>query len=90
MIVRGQAAMDADLSDEAVRQLYLRYQLAAAAAKLYLQAGFTVVYQDIIIGAALTDVLAYHEKPLALIVLCPQPEVVAAREAARGKSGYAE
>jgi predicted kinase len=90
MIVNGQAAMDADLSDEAVRQLYLRYQLAAAAAQLYLQAGFIVVYQDIIIGSALIDVLAYYAKPLVLVVLCPQPGVVAAREASRDKSGYAD
>jgi hypothetical protein len=37
---------------EAQQQLALRYQLAAQAAKSYFQAGFTVVYQDIIILSA--------------------------------------
>ncbi|MFL5803283.1 MAG: AAA family ATPase [Roseiflexaceae bacterium] len=89
MIVNGQAAMDFDLSSEAERQLQLRYQIAAAAAQLYLQAGFSVVYQDIIIGPALAEVIAYyHYDPLALVVLCPRPDVVAAREGARDKTGY--
>jgi predicted kinase len=90
MIVNGQAEMDADLSAEAERQLHLRYQIAATAAQLYVQAGFTVVYQDILIGPALAEVIALHHRPLALIVLCPRPEAVAAREAARGKLGYAD
>jgi predicted kinase len=89
MIVNGQAEMTATLSEEAERQLWLRYRLAAAAAKLYLQAGFTVVYQDIIIGPALAEVVAmYADHPLSVIVLCPRPEVIAAREAARAKMGY--
>jgi chloramphenicol 3-O-phosphotransferase len=89
MIVNGRAEMNAELSAEAFSQLQLRYRLAAAAAKLYLEAGFTVVYQDIIIGPILADVVdAYRELPLSVVVLCPQPDVVAARDAARGKTGY--
>ena len=89
MIVTGQAEMTVELSEEASQQLWLRYRLAAAAAQLYLQAGFTVVYQDIIIGAALAEVVAlYQGYPLSVIVLCPRPEVVAAREAERLKTGY--
>jgi predicted kinase len=91
MIANGRAEMTATLSEEAERQLWLRYRLAAAAAKLYLQAGFTVVYQDIIIGPALAEVVAiYAQHPLSVIVLCPRPEVVAAREAARAKMGYSD
>ena len=91
MIVNGQAEMAATLSEEAERQLWLRYRLAAAAANLYLQAGFTVVYQDIIIGRALAEVVAmYADHPLSVIVLCPRLEVIAAREAARAKTGYAD
>jgi predicted kinase len=91
MIVSGRAEMTVQLSAEAERQLWLRYRLAAAAADLYLQAGFTVVYQDIIIGPALAAVAAlYHPYPLSVIVLCPRPEVVAARDAARAKTGYAD
>lgn len=89
-IVNGQAEMTLNLSAEAYRQLQLRYQLSAIAARHYLQAGFTVVYQDIIIGAALTEVVAtFNDVPLSVIVLCPQAEVVAARDAARSKTGYA-
>jgi predicted kinase len=91
MIVSGQAAMTATLSEEAERQLWLRYRLAAATAKIYLQAGFTVIYQDIIIGPVLTKVVAmYAHHPLSVIVLCPRVEVVAAREAARAKTGYSD
>ncbi|HEU5101991.1 MAG TPA: AAA family ATPase [Roseiflexaceae bacterium] len=91
MIVNGQAEMSFDLSAEAYRQLRLRYQLAASAAQLYLQAGFTVIYQDIVIGPELAEVVAsYHEMPLYLVVLCPAADVVAARDLARAKTGYVD
>ncbi|MBW4635098.1 MAG: AAA family ATPase [Iphinoe sp. HA4291-MV1] len=90
MIVNGQAQMTLDLSAEGYQQLRLRYRLAAMAAKLYLQAGFTVVYQDIIIGSELSEVITYyHDTPVSVIVLCPRPDVVAARDTAREKTGYA-
>lgn len=89
MIVRGQAEMTAELDSEGYDQLRLRYRIAAAAANLYLQAGFTVVYQDIIIGPDLAQVVEYYgEHPLYVIVLCPSPVVAAARDAGRGKTGY--
>jgi predicted kinase len=89
-IVNGQAQMTLNLSAEAYQQLQLRYHLAAMAARQYLQAGFTVVYQDIIIGSALAEIVAsFHDVPLCAIVLCPSAEVVAARDAARLKTGYA-
>lgn len=89
MIVNGQAEMTLNLSAEAYRQLQLRYHLAATAARQYLQAGFTVVYQDIIIGSALAEVIAaFHDVPLSVIVLCPRAEVVAERDATRLKTGY--
>ncbi len=91
MIVRGQAKMDFELSEDAQNQLQLRYRVAAAAAELYLQAGFTVVYQDIIIGPSLAEIVAlYRQHELYVVVLCPSPEVVAAREAARPKTGYSD
>ena len=89
MIVNGQAEMSFELSDAAQQQLALRYHLAAQAAKSYFQAGFTVVYQDIIIGSALADLLTtFHDLPLSVVVLCPRAEVVAARDSSRGKTGY--
>jgi predicted kinase len=91
MIIGGRAEMTVQLSAEAEQQLWLRYRLAAAAAGLYVQAGFSVVEQDIVIGPMLAEVVALHRPhPLSVIVLCPRPEVVAARDAARAKTGYAD
>ncbi|MEI7770840.1 MAG: AAA family ATPase [Chloroflexales bacterium] len=89
MIVGGRAAMSVPLSDEAERQLDLRYRLAVDAARTYVAAGFTVVYQDVILGPVLGDVVRrYAGLRLAVVVLCPRPEVLAAREAGRAKRGY--
>lgn len=90
MIVNGRAGITPRLSDGATSQLHLRYQLAAQAAHSYCQAGFTVVYQDVIIGPVLEDVVSWlgSAYPVYLVVLCPSPEVVAAREAGRPKTAY--
>ena len=89
MIVNGRAELIAPLSDAARAQLDLRYRLAAAAAKSYLAAGFSVVYQDIILGEDLSRVLSYHSyMPLHVVVLCPRAEVVARRARDRSKPGY--
>ncbi|MGC5331497.1 hypothetical protein [Micromonospora sp. DT62] len=53
MVVSGQEEMTAEPSAEAWRQLRLRYDLAASAADRYAAAGFTVVLQDVILGAEL-------------------------------------
>lgn len=53
MIINGQAEMGFELSGEAIRQLELRYSLAVSVAKGYADAGFMVVYQDIVIGPTL-------------------------------------
>lgn len=88
MIVNGRAQMGSALGDEAMAQLRLRYELAAGAARAYRRAGFDVVYQDVILGALLSDVVRLHAPPLHVFVLCPAPAAVAAREAGRGKVGY--
>lgn len=89
MIVNGRAEMTFKLSAEAQQQLQLRYDLAAETAKRYAQAGFTVIYQDIVIGPTLNKVAAlFHPYRLGVVVLCPRPDVVAARDLARGKTGY--
>ena len=88
-IVNGQAPLSLDLSEEGERQLMLRYEIAAEAAKRYLEEGFTVVYQDIILGKTLETVAAKFEGlPLTVIVLAPDAATVAHREQNRGKSGY--
>jgi predicted kinase len=91
MIVSGRAEMDFELSEEALAQLRLRYRIAAEVARMYLDAGFSVVYQDIVIGSALADVMRQLPRELLhVVVLCPSVEAVAAREAVRAKSGYAD
>jgi chloramphenicol 3-O-phosphotransferase len=89
MIVNGRAEMGVALSTEAQSQLQLRYTLAADVARRYAEADFTVVYQDIVIGSALRDVVGSFQpfQPF-VVVLCPRPDVVAARDQARGKTGY--
>ena len=91
MIVNGRAEMGFDLSDEALAQLRLRYHLAVIVAREYLAADFTVVYQDIILGSGLADVVRLcRDLPLHVVVLCPSPVVVAQRETNRPKRGYGD
>jgi chloramphenicol 3-O-phosphotransferase len=79
------------LTDKALDQLRLRYRIAATAAHLYHEAGFAVVYQDIIIGPMLNDVVAMlTASPLFVVVLCPTPQVAAHRDATRHKTGYSD
>jgi chloramphenicol 3-O-phosphotransferase len=89
MVVGGRAEMTPEPSDEALRQLRLRYRLAAQASDAYFQAGFTVITQDVILGEHLADMtVLIRSRPLLVIVLAPQTDVIAAREAARGKTAY--
>ncbi len=89
MIINGRADMSFELSAEAERQLELRYALAVEVAKRYTQAGFVVVYQDIVIGEALQEIVrAFRPYQLNVVVLCPRPEIIAGRDQARRKTGY--
>jgi len=89
MVVAGREDMTPDPSPEAIRQLLLRYQVAAQTALLHRSAGFDVVVADNIFGPILTSflqLLAGHT--FHLIMLVPAPEVVLRREHARDKDGY--
>lgn len=89
MVVAGRHEMTASPSDEARRQLQLRYRLGAATADAYHEAGFAVVVQDVVLGPALADYAGWiRSRPLVVVVLAPRPEIVAAREAARPKTAY--
>lgn len=90
MIVHHRVEMTPEVEGtEAENQLRLRYRLAAQAADTYVQSGFTVVVQDVVIGPMLSEFVAYvRSRPLYVIVLCPDPEVVARREEQRTKKGY--
>jgi len=89
MVVRGRAEMSATPSNDAWDQLRLRYRLGAATADAYHDAGFSVVVQDVVIGAVLDEYVAMIQaRPRLVVVLTPRPDVVAAREAGRGKVAY--
>jgi len=89
MIVSGREEMTLDPPPAALRQLGLRYRLAASTADAYFQQGFSVVVQDVVLGPDLVNYAnAIRSRPLVVVVLAPRPEVVAEREAARPKVGY--
>jgi hypothetical protein len=89
MVVSGRVDMAPGLEDEAVAQLRLRHRATAAVADLYAAAGFTAVVQDVLLGEHLDELLGQlRTRPRYLVVLAPSPEVVAAREAGRAKTGY--
>ncbi|MEV4217153.1 AAA family ATPase [Nonomuraea sp. NPDC049725] len=89
MVVSGGVGMTPDRPEEAVRQLRLRYRIAAAAADLYAGEGFTAVVQDVVLGADLklfTGLI--RTRPLHVVVLAPSAAVVERRERERAKTGY--
>ena len=89
MIVSGRVEVTPDLPAEAMRQLDLRHELAAMVAGRYAEAGFTVIWQDVILGPTLARVAGLlRGRSFGVVVLCPSPEAVAAREAGRAKTGY--
>ncbi|MCI0713984.1 MAG: AAA family ATPase [Chloroflexi bacterium] len=93
MIVNGEAEIEPIMSDAALEQLRLRYRLAASTAQQYCESGFTVVYQDVILGPLLGEVVDMLKNsspvyPLHVVVLYPSADVVAERERHRVKIGY--
>ncbi|MET7458868.1 AAA family ATPase [Nonomuraea sp. NPDC005501] len=89
MIVNGRADMTPDDAGEAARQLRLRYRLAAAAADLYADEGFTAIVQDVVLGEDLTHFVSLvGGRPLRVVVLAPDPAAVERREEGRPKTGY--
>ena len=89
-IVNGRERLGPELTVEGAAQLELRYRVAATAARMYCEAGFDVVYQDIILGESLRTVAGYFDGiPLSVVVLCPDAATVAKREAGRSKTAYA-
>jgi len=88
-VVSGRSEMSGAPTPEALEQLRLRYELAAASADRYVEAGFVTVMQDVILGPWLPDVIAmFRTQPVSVVVLAPSAEVVAGREAERPKTGY--
>jgi hypothetical protein len=77
-VVSGRAEMTADASDEALRQLRLRYALAAHAAIEYERAGFDVVVSDVVAGPLLAEVAARYDR---VVVLFPPARAITERHA---------
>ncbi|MEV1020861.1 AAA family ATPase [Streptomyces sp. NPDC050264] len=91
MIVSGRVEYAPGAGVEAEEQLRLRYRQSAAVAEAYARAGFTAVVQDVVIGEELAGYVGLiGVRPLYVVVLAPRAEVVAEREAGRGKRGYGE
>jgi len=92
MIVSGRSDMVPTADADALAQLQLRYCLAAMVADGYAEAGFTAVYQDIVLGEDLVQAPdRIRARPLFVVVLAPSPDAVLRRAEGRAKSsGYGE
>ncbi|ODT15685.1 MAG: phosphotransferase [Kaistia sp. SCN 65-12] len=91
MIVSGAVVMGPVLDDEAQAQLKLRHDLACDAARRYHAAGFSVVYQDILIGRYLTDVVErLADLDPRIVVLVPDAATLVRRDRERPKTGYSD
>ncbi len=92
LIVSGRSEMVPSADAEALAQLQLRYRLAAMVADGYAEAGFTAVYQDIVLGDDLVQASArIRTRPLFVVVLAPSADAVLRRAERRDKpSGYGD
>ena len=89
MVRNGRAEMTPAPSDAALAQLRLRYRHIAVLAESYLAAGFNTVVEDVVLGDQLLSFVdLFTFRPLHLVVLAPDADTVARREAAREKSAY--
>lgn len=89
LIVNGGLNVLPDFDADAVAQLQLRYRQSAAAAVQYAEAGFTVIYQDVIMEADLAaQVARIRSRPLYVVVLLPSQRAVGERESLRAKTAY--
>jgi hypothetical protein len=79
------------LDAEALAQLHLRQDIAMDAVRRFTKAGFTTIYQDILLGAdfiRVTDSLA--DLSPRVVVLNPKVDILAQRDRGRAKTGYGE
>jgi predicted kinase len=87
MIVAGRAVPGE--GEEGIAQLKMRYDLAVLAAARYANSGFSVVYQDIVLGEDLLEVVRRLKRwRPGVVVLNPPAQVLARRDHERAKTGY--
>ena len=88
-VVSGRKEMTPDPAPEALEQLRLRYRLAAAAADTYVEAGFAVALEDVVVGPLLGEYRTMiRSRPCHVVVLLPSVDAIVAREAGREDKGY--
>jgi predicted kinase len=91
MVVSGRADMRSGAGEAELRQLLLRYAGALAVARVYLEAGFDAIVEDVIIGPVLRKFLALVPVPeMHLVVLNPDAAAVAERDRGRARTAYAD
>jgi len=91
VVVRGRVDMSPHGDPEAERQLALRHRITARTADVYAEAGFTVVVQDLFVGASLMPFLEQvTARPRSLLMLAPDVGTVMRRESERTKVGYGD
>ncbi|GAB3700794.1 AAA family ATPase [Mariniluteicoccus flavus] len=89
MVVNGRAEMTPQPDEAALRQLHLRYDLAAQVADTYAAAGFDAIVQDVIVGPELPAFIDRVKNPERfLVVLSPSVSALEWREQQRAKAGY--
>ena len=89
-VVSGAAPLGLPLSEAATAELLLRYRAGLAVARVYLDAGFDVVFNDNMFGTLFGDVLAMvaeagtgRAHALHVVILNPRPDAVRERDATR-------
>ena len=91
MMINGKAHMGPDLNADAQAQLHLRQQLSTDAVRRFADFGFSVIYEDILIGS---DLVSACERLADLsprvIVLTPSIASLEKRDRERNKTGYSE
>jgi predicted kinase len=91
MVASGGADTAPGAGDAQLDQLLLRYQAALAIAHVYLEAGFDVIVEDVIIGQVLRRFLALVPVPeMHLVFLDPDTATLADRDRDRSKTAYGE
>ncbi len=89
MMVSGRVEVRPNAGEEALRQLTLRYAGALSVAEVFLNGGFDVVVEDVIVGPILRDFLSLVPVPeLHLVFLDPDTAAIERRERERGLMVY--
>lgn len=89
MVATGKAVMTPSPSEEAERQLRLRYEASALVAQQYVRGGFDFVVSDIVLGHYVATWMdSIQDAQRHLVVLAPSIEAVVEREQARERNSY--